>query len=84
MAENKDTQESQPLTDDERAELERYRAEKQNPQAQQPPEEKEPENLYWLLLGNGKVVESTGQMTHYRGIQVVACTPIVEEESADA
>jgi hypothetical protein len=44
----------------------------------------EPEPAYWLTLANGDVIESTGQMTHYKGIPVVSAHRIVEEETTNA
>lgn len=67
------------LSTDERAELEALRAEK----ASQPPPpdpDAPPPNVYWLHLANGEVIESAGQMTHYKGIQVIGCYPITEKE----
>lgn len=71
---------SQPLSEDERAELERYRA-GNNAQVASTTEPEEPKPQYWLHLANGDVIESTGQMTHYKGIQVIGCYPITEEEA---
>jgi hypothetical protein len=67
------------LSEKDRAELEALRAEKAKADAPPDPDA-EPEPIYWLTLANGDVVESTGQMTHYKGIPVIATHRIVEKE----
>jgi hypothetical protein len=71
-----------PLSDSEYEELQRLRAEKDAPKqtlkeqqaAEEAEEAKKP--THWLLLGNGRTIESRGTMTHYRGMPVVASTLI--------
>jgi hypothetical protein len=74
------------LSDEDRAELDKLRQERADRQAAEekakadaPPD---PDPIYWLHLANGEVIESTGQMTHYKGIQVVGAYPITKEEGA--
>lgn len=66
------------LSDADRRELEALRAE--HAKNAPPDPDAEPEAIYWLTLANGEVIESSGQMTHYRGVPVIAVHPIVEME----
>lgn len=61
------------LTDEERAELNKLRAEKAN--SEKPKEAVSEVTLpptHWLWLANGEVLESNGVMSHHNGIPVVA------------
>lgn len=71
-----------PLSDSEYDELQRLRAAQNAPKqtlaeqkaAEDAEEAKKP--THWLLLGNGRTIESRGTMTHYKGMPVVASTLI--------
>lgn len=68
------------LSESERYELEQLRREKALASAPAPDPNEPPKPIYWLHLANGEVIESAGQMTHYKGIQVIGCYPITEKE----
>lgn len=75
------------LSDDERAELERLRQDKAardqaDAEAAEKAKADEPDPTHWLHLADGRVIESAGQMTHYKGIPVIGSYPIVEEEKS--
>lgn len=78
---------SQPetFTDEDRAELMALREERAQRRAEvearaKAEKEAEPEPTHWLHLADGRIIESSGQMTHYKGIQVVGSYPITKEE----
>jgi hypothetical protein len=74
------------LTEDERAELDELRANRDKDNAATKAEEekqsKQP-NTHWLHLANGDVVESKGVASHIDGIQVIGSYEIPAEKRSD-
>lgn len=70
---------SQGLSEDERAELERFRTEAAHKaQAEAQAADAPPAPTHVLVLANGSRVETAGQMTQYKGVPVVGAYPIPE------
>lgn len=72
--------EPQPLTETERNELEQFRAQKLR-EAVAALQADEAKPYLYLHLADGRIIKSAGQMTHYKGIQVIGAYPITKEES---
>ena len=69
------------LSDEDRAELTALREERGRRAAEaEAAKAAEPEPYLYLHLADGRVIPSTGQMTHYKGVQVVGAYPITKEE----
>lgn len=67
---------TEPLTEDERKELEALRAEKDKPQAEVKVDETPLPDSHWLNLADGSTVTSKGVMSHVNGIPVLHATEI--------
>ena len=66
-----------PLTDDERAELNALRSERDNVNnAPATPDQEPLPDTHWLHLGDGQVIRSKGVTTHVDGIPVIHAVEI--------
>lgn len=70
---------TEPLTEDERKELDALRAEKDSPKAEIKAEEAPLPDTHWLNLADGRTVVTKGVMSHYEGVPVLHATEIPGE-----